>query len=120
MGPWHSLFQPFVRVHGCAGLFCDSIAGSRASHGIRRLSPMLGKRFKAVAAHSLAIFACLIMVIPFYLIVTNSLKTKADASSMSPALPAALHVENFSTVIDQGKLAISFFNSMVYASGSTI
>ena len=50
---------------------------------------MLAKRFKQVGAHSLAIFACLIMVIPFYLIVTNSFKTKADASSMSAALPAS-------------------------------
>jgi raffinose/stachyose/melibiose transport system permease protein len=81
---------------------------------------MLTKRFKNVGAHSLAIFACLIMVIPFYLIVTNSFKTKADASSMSAALPDALHLENFSTVISAGKLAASFFNSMLYASCSTI
>jgi raffinose/stachyose/melibiose transport system permease protein len=81
---------------------------------------MLKKRLKSIGAHSLAIFACLIMVIPFYLIVTNSFKTKADASSMSAALPATLHPENFSTVISSGKLAASFFNSMLYASGSTI
>jgi raffinose/stachyose/melibiose transport system permease protein len=81
---------------------------------------MLTKRLKHVGAHSLAIFACLIMVIPFYLIVTNSFKTKADASSMSAALPASLHLENFSTVISEGKLATSFLNSMLYATGSTI
>ena len=81
---------------------------------------MLAKRFKQMGAHSLAIFASLIMVIPFYLIVVNSFKTSADASSMSAALPAALHVENFSTVISEGKLASSFFNSVLYASGSTI
>jgi raffinose/stachyose/melibiose transport system permease protein len=78
------------------------------------------KRFTQVGPHVLAIFACLIMVIPFYLIVTNSLKTKAEASSMSAALPTALHLENFSTVIEAGKLATSFFNSMLYASCSTI
>ncbi len=81
---------------------------------------MLAKRFRHIGAHALAVFACLIMVIPFYLIVTNSFKTRAEASSMSPALPAALHVENFSTVIAAGKLATSFLNSMLYASGSTI
>jgi raffinose/stachyose/melibiose transport system permease protein len=81
---------------------------------------MLAKRVKPVGAHLLAIFACLVMVIPFYLIVTNSFKTKADASSMSAALPATLQLENFSTVISQGKLATSFFNSMLYATGSTI
>ena len=46
---------------------------------------MLAKRFKRAGAHSLAIIACLVMVIPFFLIVTNSFKTKADASSMSAA-----------------------------------
>ena len=81
---------------------------------------MLTKRFKHAGTHILAIFACLIMVIPFYLIVTNSFKTKADASSMSAALPATVHLENFSTVISAGKLATSFFNSMLYASASTI
>jgi raffinose/stachyose/melibiose transport system permease protein len=81
---------------------------------------MLTKRFKNVGAHALAIFACLIMVVPFYLIVTNSFKTRADASSMSVALPPTLHPENFSTVISSGKLAVSFFNSMLYASSSTI
>ncbi len=69
---------------------------------------MLAKILKHVGAHSLAIFACLIMVVPFYLIVTNSFKTKADASSMSAALPASLHPENFATVISTGKLATSF------------
>jgi len=81
---------------------------------------MLAKRFRQVGAHSLAIFASLIMVIPFYLIVTNSFKTSPDASSMSAALPSTLHVENFSTVIATGKLGTSFLNSVFYASGSTI
>lgn len=81
---------------------------------------MLTKRLNAIGAHSLAVLACLIMVIPFYLIVTNSFKTKADASSMSAALPATLHPENFATVISAGKLGVSFFNSMLYASTSTI
>lgn len=81
---------------------------------------MLAKRFNVLGAHSLAIIACLIMVIPFYLVVVNSFKSKADASSMSVALPATLHLENFSTVISAGKLATSFFNSVLYASGSTI
>ena len=81
---------------------------------------MLAKTLKQAGAHSLAIFACLIMVIPFYLIVTNAFKTKADASSMSPALPASLHPENFVTVVSAGKLDTSFFNSVLYASASTI
>ncbi len=74
---------------------------------------MLAKKFRQAGAHSLAIFACLIMVIPFYLIVTNSFKTKADASSMSTALPASAAHGKLFTVISAGKLGISFFNSVV-------
>ncbi len=37
---------------------------------------MLTKRYKQAGAHLLAIFASLIMVIPFYLIVVNSFKIK--------------------------------------------
>jgi raffinose/stachyose/melibiose transport system permease protein len=81
---------------------------------------MLAKRSKRAGAHLLAIFASLIMVIPFYLIVVNSFKSSPDASSMSIALPAIWHPENFATVIAQGKLATSFFNSVIYAGGSTI
>ena len=81
---------------------------------------MLAKRFRHLTTHLMAIFACLIMVIPFYLIVVNSIKTKADASSMNAALPSTLQVENFSTVISAGKLATGFINSVIYASGSTI
>lgn len=81
---------------------------------------MLSKRLKQAGPHLLAIFAGLIMVIPVYLIVVNSFKSKADSSSMSAALPAAWHLENFATVIRVGKLATSFINSVVYATGSTI
>jgi raffinose/stachyose/melibiose transport system permease protein len=81
---------------------------------------MLRKIIKQAGAHLMAIFAGLIMVIPVYLVVVNSLKSKAEASSMSAALPSVLHLENFVTVITAGKLATGFYSSMVYATSSTI
>ena len=81
---------------------------------------MLSKRLKQVGAHLLAIFASLITVIPVYLIVVNSLKSRPDASSMSTALPAVFHFDNFATVFAAGNLARSFGNSILYATGSTI
>ena len=81
---------------------------------------MLSKRLKQAGAHLLAIFASLITVIPVYLIIVNSLKSRPDASSMSIALPTVFHFENFATVIAAGNLATSFFNSVLYATGSTI
>ena len=72
------------------------------------------------ASHSVVILASLIMVIPVYLIFTNAFKTAAQASSMGMGLPTTLSLDNFLTVINKGKLATSFFNSVVYAFSSTI
>jgi raffinose/stachyose/melibiose transport system permease protein len=81
---------------------------------------MQPKRLQIASAHVVAMLVCLIMVIPVYLIVTNAFKSSAQASSMGIALPTTLQLVNFSTVIDKGKLVTSFFNSVLYASGSTI
>jgi raffinose/stachyose/melibiose transport system permease protein len=80
---------------------------------------MPNKILQRAGAHSTAILASLIMVIPVYLIVINAFKSSAQASSMGIDLPAAVHLENFTTVIENGKLVTSFFNSMLYASCST-
>jgi raffinose/stachyose/melibiose transport system permease protein len=81
---------------------------------------MLSKRLQSTFAHSAAMLVCLIMVIPVYLILTNSFKSSAQANSMGMDLPTTLHWENFSTVIDRGRLGTSFINSVLYSSGSTI
>ena len=81
---------------------------------------MLHKRLQGAAGHSAAIIVSLIMIIPVYLIITNAFKSAAQASSMSIELPTTFYVENFLTVVDKGKLATSFFNSVLYASVSTI
>jgi raffinose/stachyose/melibiose transport system permease protein len=62
----------------------------------------------------------LCMLIPLVLIIINSLKDRYQASSMGLDLPKALHFENYLTVIQQGKLLRSFFNSMLYASVSVV
>jgi raffinose/stachyose/melibiose transport system permease protein len=63
--------------------------------------------------------ACLLVIIPVHVVLVNSLKDSAGASSMNAALPDTLHFENFSTVIERGKLGQSFVNSMMYATGAT-
>jgi raffinose/stachyose/melibiose transport system permease protein len=78
------------------------------------------KTFSKVTNNFLAIVASLITIIPIYLVFTNSLKTKAEASSMSMALPTAPQWSNFVTVIEKGKLAIAFGNSVLYAVASTL
>ena len=81
---------------------------------------MLTKKLQSNAAHLVAILASLIMFIPVYVIGVNALKSAAQASSMGVDLPTSIHLENFLTVIEKGKLIASFLNSMLYASASTL
>jgi raffinose/stachyose/melibiose transport system permease protein len=68
----------------------------------------------------MAIFVCLLVLIPVYVVVVNSLKDSAQARTMNAALPTTLHFENFITVVERGKLAQSFVNSMLYATSATV
>jgi raffinose/stachyose/melibiose transport system permease protein len=68
----------------------------------------------------IAIFACLLVIVPVYVVVVNSLKDSAGARTMNGALPESLHLENFMTVIERGKLGQTFVNSMLYATSATI
>jgi raffinose/stachyose/melibiose transport system permease protein len=81
---------------------------------------MRSNPLQRTSAHFIAIVVCLIMVIPVYLIVTNAFKSAVQASSMGIELPATIYLDNLSTAIDKGKLAVSFLNSVLYSSSSTI
>ncbi|HRW48296.1 MAG TPA: carbohydrate ABC transporter permease [Caldilinea sp.] len=78
------------------------------------------RRVQGVINHALAAAVSLIMFVPVYLVIVNSLKTKAEASSMGAGLPSALQWENFATVIEKGKLVTAFGNSVLYAVGATL
>jgi raffinose/stachyose/melibiose transport system permease protein len=70
--------------------------------------------------HLAAIAVSLVMFIPVYIVVVNSLKTRGAARLMSIGLPEALQWQNFAEVIERGNIAISFSNSMLYAGTSAI
>lgn len=74
----------------------------------------------AAGSHLLAALASLVMTVPIYLVVVNSLKSDAQAQSMGIGLPTSIHVENFRTVITQGKLVRAFANSVLYTVGATV
>ena len=78
------------------------------------------RSLRSALAHSAAILASLAAIIPVYLVCVNALKSEAQSSSMGIELPRELHLENFTTVIEQGRLVESFFNSMLYAGGGGI
>jgi len=76
---------------------------------------------QSIFSNGLAWIITIISLIPLVLILFNSLKTSKAASDMNlkpPTFP--IPVENFSTVVEKGKLATSFFNSCVYSIGSVI
>jgi len=76
--------------------------------------------FPGIVNNSVAILACLLILIPEYLVVVNSLKTSTQARTLSAALPETLHPENFISVIERGKLVQSFVNSMLYATSAAV
>lgn len=76
--------------------------------------------FQKAYNNALAIFVCLLVLIPVYVVIVNSLKDSAQARTMNAELPAVLHFENFQTVVERGKLAQTFVNSMVYATSATL
>ena len=75
---------------------------------------------RATVNNLLASGAGLIAVAPIYLVFANALKTAADAASMTAQPPRDPQWDNFGAVIDQGRLATAFFNSVLYSFGSTI
>jgi raffinose/stachyose/melibiose transport system permease protein len=81
---------------------------------------MLRRKLGGLANHTVAIVVSLIMFVPIYLVFVNSLKTKAEASSMGPELPNSLDWANFGKVVEAGKLVTAFGNSVLYAVAATV
>ena len=80
---------------------------------------MKAKPLQTIAGNAIAVSVSLVTCIPVYLVIVNALKNRAQASSMGVGLPTELHWENFVTVVERGKLAQSFVNSMAYSCIST-
>ena len=78
------------------------------------------KTIRQTFNHLVAIIVGLITFTPIYLVFINSVKTKAEASSMGVGLPEQFQWSNFVTVVEKGKLLGAFGNSVLYAFASTI
>ncbi len=68
----------------------------------------------------LAWFASLLVIIPLLLVLLNAFKGDGETINMTLALPKTWNFSNFSTVIEKGKLAGSFINSLLYAGAGTV
>ena len=80
----------------------------------------VSKKVGYVIANIISLFISLVVLIPLVVLFLNSFKTSAESSSMTLSLPTEWVVENYATVIEQGKLISSFFNGMIYATGSVV
>lgn len=79
------------------------------------------KRIYAVCVNLIAWVLSLICLVPLLIIIINSLKDKNAAAAMNLALPKLpIMWENFSVVIEKGKLLTSFGNSVAYSVGSVL
>lgn len=75
----------------------------------------------AIICNIIAWLFSAICVVPLLLIIFNSLKDKKASAAMNLSFPALpIQWENFLVVIEKGKLATSFVNSLVYSAGAVI
>jgi raffinose/stachyose/melibiose transport system permease protein len=79
----------------------------------------LDRRSLGSVNHLVAALVGLLVVVPIYLVFVNSLKTRAESSSMGVGLPAIPQWGNYATVIEEGKLVGAFFNSLLYSLAAT-
>lgn len=80
---------------------------------------MKKKNIESIWKHFICIVLSLIVIAPFYLVLINSFKTKAEAARMNLSLPTKWVFTNFGEVIERGKLLQGFVNSLLYATVAT-
>lgn len=78
----------------------------------------LKKKIIHILANALAIMLSLLVLIPIIVLFVNSFKTSGEANAMSLTLPKVWIVDNYKTVMEQGKLISSFLNGFLYAVSS--
>jgi raffinose/stachyose/melibiose transport system permease protein len=72
---------------------------------------MVFKRLRKVALEIIGIILSLIILIPFYMTVINSLKTTAEAGVPNLSFPKEFMWENYIEVFERAKIGLAFFNS---------
>ncbi|MEE0955899.1 MAG: carbohydrate ABC transporter permease [Eubacterium sp.] len=73
-------------------------------------------KVSTVITQIVCVILSLIVLIPLYLVLINSFKTKGEAARMLLTFPKeGWHPENYLAVIDQADILQGFFNSLLYA-----
>lgn len=76
-------------------------------------------KISSISKQIICILLSIIVLAPFYMVLINSFKSKTEAARMSLAFPTEWFFDNYSIVIEQGKLLVGFSNSLLYAVVST-
>lgn len=74
----------------------------------------------SIMGNIVTVFISLMVLIPVVVLFLNSFKTQGESNKMSLSLPKEWIFSNYKTVIEQGKLISSFFNSLLYATVSVL
>lgn len=75
---------------------------------------------KVILKESIAWIIALIVIVPFLIVIFNSLKTENQALEMSLKLPTELHWENFVKVWEIGRISQTYLNSAIISTVSVI
>ena len=78
------------------------------------------KLFLRMFQNIIAWVVSLIVLLPLVVIFISSFKTSAESYTLTLELPKKIILDNYSVVIERGKLLGSFINSFIYASTSTL
>ncbi len=78
------------------------------------------KRIVKLLKQLFCVALSLVVVLPFYMVLINSFKSKSEAARMKLTLPKEWFFDNYTQVIEQGHLIQGFFNSLSYSTISTI
>ena len=81
-----------------------------------------GRRLASVARHALVVaFAGLVVGVPIWTVVVNSLKARGEAQELGLSLPQHWQIlENYGTVIDKGRLAGGLVTTLIIIIPSVI
>lgn len=74
----------------------------------------MGKKVSGMLAEIFALICSLFMLVPFYMILINSFKSKEEAALVNLSLPDQWHiVENYTEMFREGGLGLAFRNSVL-------
>lgn len=76
---------------------------------------MTKKKIRGILKQVMCILLSAVVIMPFYMVLVNSFKSRGEASRMSLSLPTEWLFSNYVEVIEKGKLINGFCNSMTYA-----